>query len=88
MSPRTLLNKLHGAPFRPFRVRLTNNTTLDVNDPGVVMVGPTSAIMPIQTTKDDLGYTLVTQWRTVALSHIVEFADLEPPKPPLKLRDK
>lgn len=36
--------------------------------------------MPLQTAKDDFGYTLVTQWRTIALSHMIEFADIEPPK--------
>ena len=86
MGPRDLLNKIHDMPFKPFRVRLTNNTTLDVTDPGVVIVGPTSAVMPVQTTKDDLGYTLVTRWRTVALSHMVEFVDLDPPKPSPKRR--
>ncbi len=80
MSPQDLLNRLHDEPFKPFRVRLSNNTTIDVFEPGSVIVGPTSAVMPIQTAKDDLGYTLVTQWRTIALSHMVEFADIEPPK--------
>jgi hypothetical protein len=80
MSPQDLLNRLHDEPFRPFRVRLTNNTTIDVADPGLVVVGPTSAVMPIQTAKDDLGYTLVTQWRTIALNHMVELPDIEPPK--------
>ena len=80
MSPHDLLNRLHDEPFKPFRVRLTNNTTIDVSDPGLVIVGPTSAVMPLQTAKDDFGYTLVTQWRTIALSHMIEFAGLEPPK--------
>ena len=77
MSPRNLLNRIHDVPFRPFRVKLSNNTSIDVKEPGLVVVGPTSAIMPIQTQKDDTGYTLVTQWRTVALSHMVEFLELE-----------
>jgi hypothetical protein len=80
MSPQDLLNRLHDEPFKPFRVRLTNDSTIDVHEPGLVIVGPTSAVMPIQTTRDDLGYTLVTQWRTIALSHMMEFADIEPPK--------
>ena len=80
MSPQDLLNRLHDQPFRPFRVRLTNNTVINVTEPGLVIVGPTSAVMPIQTTKDEFGYTLVTQWKTIALSHMVEFADMEPPK--------
>ena len=80
MSPQDLLNRLHDEPFKPFRVRLSNNTTIDITDAGLVIVGPTSAVMPIQTAKDDFGYTLVTQWRTIALSRMVEFADIEPPK--------
>jgi hypothetical protein len=80
MGPHDLLNRLHDERSKPFRVRLTNNSTIDITNPGLVVVGPTSAIMPIQTAKDDFGYTLVTQWRTVALSHMMEFTDREPPK--------
>ena len=80
MSPRDLLNRLHDEPFKPFRVRLTNNSTIDITEPGLVVVGPTSAIMPLQTMKDDVGYTIVTQWRTIATSHMMEFVDIEPPK--------
>lgn len=76
MSPRDLLNRLHDEPFRPFRVKLTNSTTIDVRNPGLVIVGPTSAVMPLQTQEDDMGYMLVTQWRTIALSHMVEFAEI------------
>jgi len=80
MSPQDLLNRLQDHPFKPFRVRLSNSTTIDIIEPGTVVVGPTSAIMPIQTAKDDLGYTLVTQWKTIALSHMMEFSDIEPPR--------
>ncbi len=86
MSPRDLYGKLNDVPFKPFRIRLTNNTTLDVTNPGVVVVGRTSAVLPIRTSKDDFGYTLVDQWRTVALSHMAEFVDPDPPKEPLKRR--
>lgn len=77
MTARDLLNKLHDEPFRPFRIKLSNNTSIDITDPGLVVVGPSSAILPIQTMKDDVGYTLVTQWRTVSLAHMVEFIDLD-----------
>ena len=79
MSPQGLLNRLHDAPFKPFRVKLSNSTAIDITEPGLVVVGPRSAIMPIQTAKDDLGYTLVTQWRTISLDHMVEFSHIEPP---------
>jgi hypothetical protein len=76
MSPQDLLNRLHDEPFKPFRVRWMNNTTIDITEPGLAIVGPTSAVMPILTAKDGMGYTLVTQWRTIALSHMMEFADI------------
>jgi hypothetical protein len=78
---RDLLNKLHDQPFQPFRVRLSNHTAIDVLDPNTVIVGPSSAIMPIETRRDARsGHYLVSRWRTVALSHMVEFLDIDPPK--------
>ena len=80
MTDWDLLNKLHDQPFQPFRVRLTNNSTMDVLDPNTVVVGPTSAIMPLDAVLGEHGYYLVTRWRTVALAHMVEFIDIDPPK--------
>ncbi len=74
MSPQDLYNKLHDEPFKPFRVRLSNSTTIDVLDSGSVVVGPTSAIMPLEYVEDH-GLKLVRRWKTVALSHMVEFID-------------
>jgi hypothetical protein len=80
MTARDLLNKLHDQPFQPFRVRLSNNSTMDVLDPNTVVVGPTSAIMPVESEIGDHGYYIVNRWRTVALAHMVEFVDIDPPK--------
>ena len=81
MRARDLLNKLHDEPFQAFRVRLSNNSTIDVLDPNTVVVGPSSAIMPLETIRDGRsGHYLVSRWRTVALSHMVEFTDIDPPK--------
>ncbi len=80
MTDRDLLNKLHDQPFQPFRVRLSNNQTMDVLDPGTVVVGPTSAILPLETVMGDHGYYVVNRWTTVALSHMAEFIDIDPPK--------
>ena len=39
------------------------------------------AIMPVETKRDAAtGYYLVSRWRTVALAHMVEFTDIDPPK--------
>lgn len=81
MRARDLLDKLHDEPFQAFRVRLTNNSTIDVLDPNTVVVGPSSAIMPIETLRDGgTGHYLVSRWRTVALAHMIEFVDIDPPK--------
>ena len=77
MSPQDLVNKLHDRPFRPFRVRLSNSNTIDVLDPGSVIVSPTSAIMPLEYVEDEHGLKLVLRWKTVALSHMAEFIDLD-----------
>jgi hypothetical protein len=71
-----LLKRLHDHPFKPFRVRLSNHTSIDVTDPGLVSVGETTAIMPEQVRQDEDGYTFVKRWRTVSLDHIAEFIDI------------
>jgi hypothetical protein len=76
MSPQDLYNKLHDEPFKPFRVRLSGSSTIDVLDSGSVVVGPTSAIMPLEYVEED-GLKLVRRWKTVALSHMIEFVDLD-----------
>ena len=88
MSPRDLVNKLHDEPFKPFRVRLSNSSTIDVLDAGAVVVGPTSTIMPLEYVEDDRGLRLVSRWKTVALSHMVEFIDLEQKRNGSKRRGK
>ena len=81
MRAGVLLNQLHDEPFQTFRVRLSNNSTIDVLDPNTVVVGPSSAIMPIETMRDgSSGHYIVSRWRTVALSHMVESVDIAPPK--------
>jgi len=77
MSPQDLYNKLNDHPFKPFRVRLSNNQTIDVLEPGSVIVRPTSAIMPIEYVQDERGLRLVLKWKTVALNHMAEFMDID-----------
>jgi len=77
MSRQDLLNKLHDQPFKPFRVRLSNNNAIDVLAAGSVIVGPTSAIMPLEYVNDERGNKLVLRWKTVALSHMAECIDID-----------
>jgi hypothetical protein len=81
MRARDLLNKLHEQPFQPFHARMSNNATIDVLDPNTVVVGHSSAIMPMEAIRDSSGYFVVTRWRTVALARLIEFVDIDPTKP-------
>lgn len=72
-----LQRKLHDKPFKPFRIRLVNNTTYDVMEPWMVTVGESSAVIVTQSRKNDKGYELALDWRTVSIAHMLEFSDIE-----------
>lgn len=77
MRPEDLLARLEDHPFKGFRVHLSDGSSVDVVDPGMIMVGRSSAVLPIRYGKDEEGRRLVERWRTVALVHIVQFSDLD-----------
>jgi len=77
MTYHDLLRKLNDAPFKPFRIRLSNASAVDILEPGAVIVGETSAVVPTETVLDDRGYRVARNWKTIALSHIVEFVDID-----------
>ena len=76
MTYHDLQRKLHENPFKPFRIRLVNSTTYDILEPWMVMVGETSAVVATHTRKDEKGYELALDWKTVSISHMLEFSDL------------
>ena len=78
MDSKDLLRKLDDAPFKPFRLRMANNTVYDIVDPGMIIVGDTSAVVATQNIRDERGHPVTTDWRTISIHHIVEFADLQP----------
>jgi hypothetical protein len=78
MDSKDLLRKLDDAPFKPFRLRMANNTVYDIVDPGMIIVGDTSAVVATQNIRDERGHLTTTDWRTISIHHIVEFADLAP----------
>ncbi len=79
MRPADLLNRLHGEPFRPFRVHLSDGTSLDVPEPGMVIVGKSSAVLPSRFERDEEGRRIAARWPTISLLHIVQFSDLDEP---------
>ena len=77
MRPADLVGKLEDHPFKPFRVHLSDGTVLDVPNAGMVIVGPSTAVLPTRFTEDDEGNRLAARWRTIDLLHIVQFSDLD-----------
>ncbi|HET6251594.1 MAG TPA: hypothetical protein VFE47_28170 [Tepidisphaeraceae bacterium] len=70
---------LHGALY--YRsdqyARVEINRPGEVTEPGSVIVGETSAVLPVEIYVDGEGFRIVRSWKTIALSHIVEFSDIE-----------
>ena len=77
MTYHDLQSKLHDNPFRPFRIKLVNNTTYDVMEPWMITIGESSAVVVTRTRKDDRGYELALDWRTISISHILELSEIE-----------
>jgi hypothetical protein len=76
MRPKDLLVRLVERPFRAFRVHLSDGMSIDVTQPGMVIVGLSSAILPTRFKRDPDGYRVADLWQTIALVHIVRFSDL------------
>ena len=72
-----LLRKLNDRPFKPFRIRMVNNTAFDIPEPWMIVPGDSSAIIlanPVY--REDKGYQPVHDWKTVSIHHMLEFSDL------------
>ena len=67
--------RLHDTPFRPFRIHLSDGSNIPVTNAGLVIVGESSVILPTELGHDSGGFPLVRRWRTVAISHMVQFTD-------------
>ena len=79
MRAQDLLRKLNDPPFKPFRIRMVNNTTFDITEPWMIVPGESSAIIlanPLY--REDKGYQPVHDWKTVSIHHMLEFSDLNP----------
>ena len=76
MRAKDLLNRLNDQPFRGFRIHLSDGSAIPVTEPGMMIVGVSSAVLPTEYGRDE-GERVATRWRTVALSHMVQFSDLD-----------
>ena len=77
MTHHDLLRKLDDESFRPFRIRLVNNTAYDILDPGMIIVGDGSAVIATQNVRDEAGHRVTTDWRTISIAHMLEFSGLK-----------
>ena len=78
MRVKDLINRLSDRPFKGFRIHLSDGSLIPVSDPGMIIVGPSSAVVPTEFGREQ-GERVATRWRTVALSHMVQFADMDEP---------
>ena len=78
MRPRDLIHRINDRPFRQFRIHLSDGSTIPVTEPGLVIVGHSSAVLPVEFGKED-GERVVSRWRTVAIGHMVQFSDIDEP---------
>ena len=70
------MRRLADLPSRPFRIHISDGTVLELTQPGMVIVGETSAVLPTVFSTDAEGYRYAKNWRTVALDHITQFSDI------------
>lgn len=77
MRAEDLLNRINDRPFKPFRIHLSDGTALDVPEPGMVIVGRSSAVLPTRWARDEEGRRIAERWRTISVIHIVQFSDLD-----------
>jgi hypothetical protein len=76
MRAKDLLTRLRDLPFRGFRIHLSDGSTIPITEPGMIIVGPSSAVLPTEFGSEQ-GERVATRWRTVALAHMVQFSDLD-----------
>lgn len=75
-----LQRRLHDHPFLPFRIRMVNSTIYDIHQPWMLTIGESSAVIVTQMRKDEKGYELAMDWKTVSITHMMELSDISPPK--------
>ena len=77
MTHHDLLRKLNDRPFKPFRIRMVNNTTFDISEPWMIIAGDSSAIILANPEfREDKGHQIVHDWKTVSIHHMLEFNDI------------
>ena len=52
MRVKDLINRLHDEPFRGFRIHLSDGSSIAIMEPGMIIVGPSSVVLPTEFGKE------------------------------------
>ena len=55
---------------------MLNSSMIDVRHRCSIILAEASAVVPTETVTDDRGCTVARDWKTISISNIVEFVDL------------
>jgi hypothetical protein len=56
---------------------MVNNTVFDILEPWMLIIGESSAVIVTQTRDDERGSRIAMDWKTVSISHMLEFSDID-----------
>jgi hypothetical protein len=76
MRPKDLLDRLQAQPFRRFRIHLADQSTLNVRQPRMAIVGLDHAVLATRFRVDAKGRGIALDWRTIALADIVQLTEV------------
>lgn len=76
VSPTDILDRIEDPRFKPFRLHVSDGTTVDVTAPRGVVVGKTSSLFVDRWGRASDGRPIAVHWRTIDNAHITQFNDL------------
>jgi len=77
MRLRDITHRLNDLPFKPFKIHLSDGSSVIVRDAGGAILGQSSIVLPTEYAKDEDGLKIAKHWRTIAYSHMVQFSEID-----------
>lgn len=71
MTPQAINQELKKEPFTPFRLKISDGSTVDVHNPGLVFISNLSVYVFYPEANDPK--SRVGDWRLISLPHVVSF---------------
>lgn len=76
MTYADLYRKMSDQPFKPFRIKLVNDSSVEILEPWMAIIGESSAVVATETARDDRGARYALNWKTISIAHFLEFNDI------------